>query len=72
VDWASETQNLLVLRNQYKNKIVDIDFDNICNQQQFLVQVDKINSKLDLQLDMNLVAQLWKSWYTASEKIWQK
>jgi len=72
VDWQEETNNLALLRNQYKNKIVDIDFDDLCNQQQFLVQVNKINSKLELQLDMDLVAQLWKSWHTASEQIWKK
>jgi hypothetical protein len=72
VDWQKETSNLAVLRNQYKNKIVDIDFDDLCNQQEFLLQIDKINSELELELDMNLVAQLWKSWHTASDKIWQK
>lgn len=72
VDWASETHNFEVLRNQYKNKIVDIGFDELCNQQEFLVQVDQINSKLELQLDMDLVTRLWKSWHTASGKVWQK
>jgi len=72
VNWQKETNNLAVLRNQYKNKIVDIDFDDLCNQQEFLLQINKINSKLELKLDIDLVAQLWKSWHTASDKIWQK
>jgi hypothetical protein len=72
VHWETEKLNLDLLRNQYKNKIIDIEFDDLCDQQQFLVQVDKINSVLSLNLNMNLVSQLWKSWHVASEKIWQK
>jgi hypothetical protein len=72
VEWATEIHNFNLLKQQYKDISINIDFDDLCNQQQFLVQIDKINFKLDLHLDMDLVAQLWKSWHTASEHIWHK
>lgn len=72
VDWAAETSDFDLLKQQYKDKSIDIDFDDLLNQQQFLAQVNRINSKLDLQLDMDLVSQLWESWHTASETVWHK
>jgi hypothetical protein len=72
VEWATEIHNFNLLKQQYKDISINIDFDDLCNQQQFLVQIDKINFTLDLHLDMDLVAQLWKSWHTASEHIWHK
>jgi hypothetical protein len=70
VDWQREMHSLTVLRNQYKDNIYDIQFDDLLDQQQFLTHANKINSQLNLNLNMNLVAQLWKSWYNASLAIW--
>jgi hypothetical protein len=72
VDWQSEMHSLAELKNQYKNNSINIQFDDLLDQHQFLIQADKINSQLDLNLDMNLVAQLWKSWHSASLEIWHK
>lgn len=72
VNWQNEIESLAILRDQYSNSIIDIQFDDLLDRQQFLIQTNKINFRLDLNLDMNLVAQLWESWYHASQKIWHK
>ena len=72
VDWEAETHDFDLLKQQYKDNSIDVGFDELCNQQQYLVQVARINSKLDLHLDMDLVSQLWKSWHTASEHAWNR
>jgi hypothetical protein len=72
VDWESDTHDFNLLKQQYKNISIDIGFDELCNQQQYLVQVERINSNLDLHLNMDLVSQLWKSWHATSEHIWNR
>jgi hypothetical protein len=72
VDWESETRDFDLLKQQYNDNSINIGFDELCNQQQYLVQVDRINSELDLHLNMDLVSQLWKSWHAASEHAWNR
>jgi len=72
LDWGLEQQEFAVLRNQYDNRAIDINFDDLCDEQKFFYAIEKINTQLSLNLDLELSLQLWKTWYSKSEAAWVK
>lgn len=72
LDWAQEYAALQNLQQQYKDHSISIEFADMMNKSKFLSSVDKINCQLNLDLDIDLVQQMWVKWFDTSSKIWIK
>lgn len=72
VDWNKEQQAITDIREIYQDRIIDLDFTDMLNEQKFLRQIESISFKLSLNLEISLASSLWQTWFDKSNKIWQK
>lgn len=72
VDWDKEQQAMTDIRAIYQDKIIDLDFTDMLNEQKFLRQIESISFKLSLNLEINLASSLWQKWIDKSNRIWKK
>lgn len=71
LDWDQEILALRTLKTRYANRAIDISFADFFNERAYVQAIEKINQKLDLNLNLDYVAQLWRVWYAESQRAWQ-
>lgn len=72
LDWPGEIAAMHKLQQQYKDHSIGIKFADMLDENSFLNSVSKINDLLELELNFDLVQQMWSKWFEASNKIWIK
>ena len=70
VNWAQEQEAMLELKQHYRNRSAELDFDDIVDSTRFENAVTRIDSKLALGLDLDLAIKLWSAWYNTSREVW--
>jgi len=70
LDWDSEMSAYDTLRLQYRDKIIDIDFDAFFDEDLFVDAVRTLDQPLELNLNFDNVRRLWQGWYKESQQVW--
>jgi hypothetical protein len=72
IDYAQEVLMWHRLIWRFDNRSYHVPFSSFFDQGQFMSHVDKLNRWLDLELDLDLVALVWKKWLDESQAVWKK
>jgi len=72
LDFDDEYQHQLKLQNMFQDRLLPIPFDSFFNEDTYLDQIILLDKKLNLELDVGLVAKLWKNWFQESSRAWQQ
>ena len=72
LDFDLEYHRMLEISTMFNDELLTLPFDSFFVKTQYLDQISKLNTELDLELDLNLVADLWKLWFRESSLIWKK
>ena len=72
LDWQKESESIRYLIDRYHDRALYLKFDDLFDELIFLQNIQGIDRKINLNLDLTLVNQLWIRWYTESMKVWQK
>lgn len=72
LDWDQEHRAMSQLQETYRDKKIEIDFDDLLDRDRFVAASSKINLEMALDLDMLLVEKLWEDWYHKSQIVWKK
>jgi len=72
LDFDSEYQCMSEISNMFRDILLPLPFDSFFDRTQYLNQISKLNTELDLELDLNLVNDLWKFWFKQSSMAWKK
>lgn len=71
LDWNSDNNELeRIMKTHADIPWLTIPFSSFFKQQEFLDNIAQINHKLDLELNMDYVTQLWQRWFAESTKVW--
>ena len=60
------------LQDMFQDRLLPIPFDSFFNENTYLDQIILLDKKLNLELDVGLVAKLWKNWFQESSRAWQQ
>jgi hypothetical protein len=60
------------LQDMFQDRLLPIPFDSFFNEDTYLDQIILLDKKLNLELDVGLVAKLWKNWFQESSRAWQQ
>ena len=71
-DFDDEYQHQNKLSDMFQDRLLTIPFDSFFKKDIYLDQIGQLNEKLNLELDLKLVAKLWQQWFQESSKIWKK
>lgn len=71
LDWDKEIAALMTLKTRYADCALEIAFADFFNEHAYVQAIKLIDQKLDLNLNLDYVAQLWRVWYSESQKAWQ-
>jgi len=71
LDFDDEYQHQLKLQNMFQDRLLVIPFDSFFDKQAYLDQIILLDTKLNLELDMDLVAKLWQNWFRESFRLWR-
>jgi hypothetical protein len=72
LDFDKEYQCLNILCGIFGNILLTIPFDSFFNKIQYLDQISKLDTELYLELNLDLVEDLWEHWFKESLLIWKK
>jgi hypothetical protein len=72
LDFDQEYQYLDTLCSMFGNILLTIPFDSFFDRTQYLNEIARLDTELDLELDLNLVGDLWELWFKESLLIWKK
>lgn len=72
LEFDNEYQHQIKLQNMFQDRLLMIPFDSFFNKNTYLDQIVLLDTKLNLELDMELVAKLWQNWFQESSLVWQK
>lgn len=72
VDWDSEQNCFLKLRQQYQKEAIDIEFESLLSEKTFESTIRHLDQTLELKLNIPLAMKLWSKWYTQSTIVWRK
>lgn len=71
LNFDDEYQHQLKLQNMFQDRILTISFDSFFNEDTYLDQIAQLDKKLNLELDISLVARLWQNWFRESSLVWK-
>jgi hypothetical protein len=71
LNFDDEYQHQLKLQNMFQDRLLLIPFDSFFNEHTYLDQIILLDTKLNLELDIRLVARLWQNWFRESSRIWR-
>jgi hypothetical protein len=71
LNFDDEYQHQLKLQNMFQDRILTISFDSFFNEDTYLDQIVQLDKKLNLELDIALVARLWQNWFRESSLVWK-
>jgi len=72
LNFDDEYQCQLRLQDMFQDRLLEIPFDSFFNEHTYLDQIGLLDTKLNLELDVGLVAKLWKNWFQESSQAWQQ
>jgi len=72
LDWQKESESFQCLRDRYHDRALYLKFNDLLNESIFLQNIQDIDRKINVHLDLTLVNKLWTKWYKESMKIWRK
>jgi len=71
VNWEENQQALERCYQQFYDRIITVPFESFFEWALFRAEIENINQRLELDLDMDLVYKMWTRWYTKSVQIWR-
>lgn len=72
LDFNNEHRHLTELSKMFQDILLTVHFENFFDKKRYLNEISKLDEELDLELDFNLVEDLWKLWFSQSSIIWKK
>ena len=70
-DFDNEYHHQLKLQNMFQDRLLMIPFDSFFDENTYLAQIGLLDTKLNLELDLSLVAKLWQNWFRESCRVWK-
>jgi len=70
IDFDNEYQHQIKLQNMFEDQLLVIPFDSFLNKDTYLYQIGLLDTKLNLQLNTDLVVKLWQNWFKESSRVW--